>query len=226
MLLSGSEACTLPPEPEEGRPGETMPFKVLSPGTVISHYRITVKIGEGGMGVVYKAEDTKLKRTVALKFLPPRMLCDAEARERFEHEAQSASALNHPNIATIYEIDEAEARCFIAMEYLEGGSLKEYLRRKELSVKEILDLTTLRVRAYLLVGISAFSVHLSATGSYSSTVERPVSARTLDPPMAYTLPSTTTVAMHALAVGMSAFFVHLPVAGSYSSTVEVLALKL
>jgi serine/threonine protein kinase/tetratricopeptide (TPR) repeat protein len=130
----------LPPEPEEGRPGETMPFKVLSPGTVISHYRITVKIGEGGMGVVYKAEDTKLKRTVALKFLPPRMLCDAEARERFEHEAQSASALNHPNIATIYEIDEAEARCFIAMEYLEGGSLKEYLRRKELSVKEILDL--------------------------------------------------------------------------------------
>lgn len=128
------------PDPDEGRPDETMPFKMLSPGTLISHYRITEKIGAGGMGVVYKAEDTKLKRTVALKFLPPRMLCDAEARDRFEHEAQSASALNHPNIATIYEIDEAEARCFIAMEYLEGGSLKEYLRKKELSVKEILDL--------------------------------------------------------------------------------------
>ncbi len=130
----------MPPEPDQGRPDETMPFKVLSPGTMISHYRITEKIGEGGMGVVYKAEDTKLKRTVALKFLPPRMLCDAEARERFEHEAQSASALNHPNIATIHEIDEAEGRCFIAMEFLEGGSLKEHLRKKDLSVKETLDL--------------------------------------------------------------------------------------
>ena len=119
---------------------ETRSFKVLSPGTVISHYKITEKIGEGGMGVVYKATDTKLDRTVALKFLPPRLLCDSEARERFEHEAKAASALNHPNIATIHEIDEVEGRCFIAMEYLEGGSLKGLLKAKDLSVTEILDL--------------------------------------------------------------------------------------
>jgi tetratricopeptide (TPR) repeat protein/predicted Ser/Thr protein kinase len=119
---------------------ETRSFKVLSPGTAISHYKILEKIGEGGMGVVYKAEDTRLDRTVALKFLPPRLLCDAEARERFEHEAKAASALNHPNIATIHEIDEVEGRCFIAMEYLEGGSLKGLPKSKDLSITDILDL--------------------------------------------------------------------------------------
>jgi tetratricopeptide (TPR) repeat protein/tRNA A-37 threonylcarbamoyl transferase component Bud32 len=128
------------PAPDEGQPGETKPFKVLSPGTVISHYKIAEKIGEGGMGVVYKARDTKLDRTVALKFLPPRMLCDSEARERFEHEAKAASALNHPSIATIFEIDEEDGRCFIAMEYLEGGSLKGLLKAQDLSLKEILNL--------------------------------------------------------------------------------------
>jgi tetratricopeptide (TPR) repeat protein len=116
-----------------------MPFNVLSPGTMISHYRIIKKIGEGGMGVVYKAEDTKLDRTVALKFLPPHLLCDTEARARFEHEAKAASALNHPGIATIHEIDEADGQCFIAMEYLEGGSLKARME-KPLSLTEILAL--------------------------------------------------------------------------------------
>jgi serine/threonine protein kinase/tetratricopeptide (TPR) repeat protein len=120
--------------------GETRPFKVLSPGTMISHYKIIEKIGEGGMGVVYKATDTKLGRTVALKFLPPRLLCDAEAKSRFEHEAKAASALNHPNIATIYEIEEVEGRCFMAMEYLEGGSLKGLLKTRDLSIKEVLGL--------------------------------------------------------------------------------------
>lgn len=129
------------PESGDDRPGETRPFKVLSPGTMISRYEITEKIGEGGMGVVYKATDTRLDRTVALKFLPPRLLCDSEARERFEHEAKSASALNHPNIVTIHEIDEAEGRCFIAMEFLEGGSLKGLLKAKDLSLKDILDLS-------------------------------------------------------------------------------------
>jgi serine/threonine protein kinase len=132
----------LVPESGEGRPDETRPFKVLSPGTMISHYKITEKIGEGGMGVVYKALDTKLDRTVALKFLPPHLLCDGEARERFEHEAKAASALNHPNIATIHEIDEAEGHCFIAMEFLEGGSLKGHLKAKELSLSKILDMST------------------------------------------------------------------------------------
>ncbi|MFC1800201.1 protein kinase [Candidatus Eisenbacteria bacterium] len=128
------------PKSDEGGFEETRSFKVLAPGTPISHYKIIEKIGEGGMGVVYKAADTKLNRTVALKFLPPRLLCDSEAKERFEHEARAASAPNHHNIATIYEIDEVDDRCFISMEYLEGGSLKELLKDKELSMKEILDL--------------------------------------------------------------------------------------
>jgi tetratricopeptide (TPR) repeat protein/predicted Ser/Thr protein kinase len=130
----------LVPAPDEAQPDETKPFKVLSPGTVMSHYKIVEKIGEGGMGVVYRATDTKLDRTVALKFLPPRLLCDSEARERFEHEARAASALNHPNIATIFEIDEEDERCFISMEFLEGGSLKRLLKTRDLPAKEVLDL--------------------------------------------------------------------------------------
>jgi serine/threonine protein kinase/Flp pilus assembly protein TadD len=120
---------------------ETRSFKTLSPGTLISHYKIIEKIGAGGMGVVYKAEDTKLKRTVALKFLPPRLLCDGEARTRFEHEAQSASALNHPNITTVYEIDEADGRCFIAMEYVDGRSVKNLVAEGALSLDEVVDIS-------------------------------------------------------------------------------------
>jgi serine/threonine protein kinase len=127
------------PESDD-RLDETRSFKALSPGTMISHYKIVEKIGAGGMGVVYRAEDTRLRRTVALKFLPPRFLCDAEARARFEHEAQSASALNHPNITTIYEIDEAEGRCFIAMECIEGKSIKGLVREGSLSLDEIVDI--------------------------------------------------------------------------------------
>ena len=107
-------------------------------GKTISHYKILEKLGEGGMGVVYKAQDTKLKRTVALKFLPQELLCDSESKARFVHEAQAASALNHPNITTIHEIDEFEGECFIAMEYIEGKSIKELVEEKGLSIEEIL----------------------------------------------------------------------------------------
>ena len=96
-------------------------------GKLVSHYRIINEIGRGGMGVVYKAEDTKLRRTVALKFLPPELSRDPEAKERFFHEARAAAALEHANIATVYEIDEAEGQIFIALGYIEGRTLKDMI---------------------------------------------------------------------------------------------------
>ncbi|MGB2697341.1 MAG: FlgO family outer membrane protein [Candidatus Zixiibacteriota bacterium] len=109
-------------------------------GKTISHYKILDKLGEGGMGVVYKAEDIKLDRLVALKFLPQHLTSDPVENERFIHEAKAASALNHPNIATIYEIDEFEGQTFIAMEYCEGETLKQTIEKETLSVKKVLDI--------------------------------------------------------------------------------------
>ncbi len=112
--------------------------RCLLPSSVVSHYRLLDPLGSGGMGVVYRAEDTALGRTVALKFLSSQIVQDPKRVERFRDEARTASSLNHPNICTIYEVGEQEGEMFIAMEYVEGQPLSEFLRDGRIPVETLL----------------------------------------------------------------------------------------
>lgn len=124
---------------EGNGPKKNQSSAVLGRGTRVSHYQVERKIGAGGMGEVYLAGDTKLNRRVALKFLPAQFASDQEFKVRFQREAQAAAALNHPNIVTVYEVEEYQGRPYMAMEYVEGRSLKELIAEKKLSVEEVID---------------------------------------------------------------------------------------
>jgi serine/threonine protein kinase len=108
-------------------------------GKTVSHYKIIEKVGEGGMGAVYKAEDVKLKRTVALKFISPQAAVSSEQRTRFVREAQVVASLDHPNICTMYEIDDIEGQMFIAMAYIRGKTLEEKIKSGPLKLEEALE---------------------------------------------------------------------------------------
>ena len=126
--------------PMETADEQTQTHVTYAKGTVISHYSIIEKIGAGGMGEVYLAEDTELKRQVALKFIPYQFMSDKDSMARFKREARATAAIEHPNIVTIYEVSEYQGRSFFAMEHIEGQPLRNIIKSKELSPNRVVEL--------------------------------------------------------------------------------------